>query len=69
MKTRTYIWILRHTSLHLYLKNTCFKSESMCNIDWDIHVKKMHMEKHIFVFPDYYPSDFSTHFYMIYIIR
>ena len=59
IRTRTKIKNLRHSSLHLYLMNTCCKSE------WF----QMLLKNHIFIFPEHYFSDFLMLFNIIYMTR
>ena len=40
----------------------------MCNIDLDVHVKKICTQKTHFRFLNFYFNDFSMHFYIIYVI-
>ena len=68
IKTRTYIKILRHTSLHLHLKNTCLKFERcILNIGWDILVQKKLTKYQCFVFTPHYISKYSTQLDLFYI--
>ena len=70
IKTRPSIKILRNASLHLYLMNACWKFEKLLlKSERDIHAQKMLVENQIFVFPDYYFSKFSMHFYLLFSIR
>ena len=70
IKTRTYIKILRHASLHMDLMNAHLKFGTVkCNSSWDIHVQKMFGKKRFFVFTDLHFSEFLLYFPLHYIIR